>query len=176
MTLISQLSPFRGTTLVVLALFSGQLFVSAGTGIVRGVAPNKLAMYTGARFRCLRDHHEMAADRVNDDVCDCEDGSDEPGKSHPDTRAQLVKIDTERETEKLLLPTQEHQLVQMEHFTARTRDFVQRRYHLVLWTMEFATAAMALMRMQAVTTPARCCVSLRKKNCRTKWIDMKLEQ
>lgn len=53
--------------------------MSASTLNVRGVHPSKLGMYTGTRFRCLRDHTDMAADRVNDEVCDCVDGSDEPG-------------------------------------------------------------------------------------------------
>ena len=53
--------------------------MSASTLNVRGVAPNKLGMYSGTRFRCLRDHNDMTADRVNDEVCDCVDGSDEPG-------------------------------------------------------------------------------------------------
>lgn len=65
----------------VVFLLSGQLLVSASTVEIRGVAPSKLGMYTGTRFRCLRDHKDMAADRINDDVCDCVDGSDEPGTS-----------------------------------------------------------------------------------------------
>lgn len=49
---------------------------------VRGVAPSRLAEYKGhSVFHCPNDRKEIDVSRVNDDVCDCVDGSDEPGTS-----------------------------------------------------------------------------------------------
>ena len=49
---------------------------------VRGVAPDRYSLYSGASFRCLSTDRELPAERVNDDTCDCSDGSDEPGVLH----------------------------------------------------------------------------------------------
>lgn len=45
---------------------------------VRGVAPRDLAKYAAGDFRCLSGSDPAV---VNDDFCDCADGSDEPGTS-----------------------------------------------------------------------------------------------
>lgn len=37
--------------------------------------------YEGTEFRCLSNGHTIPLDHVNDDYCDCDDGSDEPGMS-----------------------------------------------------------------------------------------------
>ncbi|KAA0146712.1 hypothetical protein FNF27_06829 [Cafeteria roenbergensis] len=50
--------------------------VSAGT---RGVPQSKQRHYDGETFTCLDGSATMPSSRVNDDFCDCEDGSDEPG-------------------------------------------------------------------------------------------------
>eukprot|EP00929_Paragymnodinium_shiwhaense_P031143 TRINITY_DN17521_c0_g1_i1.p1 TRINITY_DN17521_c0_g1~~TRINITY_DN17521_c0_g1_i1.p1 ORF type:complete len:509 (-),score=187.18 TRINITY_DN17521_c0_g1_i1:58-1584(-) len=48
--------------------------------IIRGVAPEHQAKYSGATFRCLDGSGVgLAASAVNDESCDCPDGSDEPG-------------------------------------------------------------------------------------------------
>lgn len=54
--------------------------VSAG---VRGVAPADLPKYSsGSSFRCLNgEDPELPSAAINDDFCDCLDGSDEPGTS-----------------------------------------------------------------------------------------------
>mmetsp|Transcript_28078 Transcript_28078/g.39212 ORF Transcript_28078/g.39212 Transcript_28078/m.39212 type:complete len:498 (+) Transcript_28078:74-1567(+) len=53
----------------------------AGSVRARGVAPNDLALYSGSSFKCRDGSLEIESSKVNDDYCDCEDGSDEPGTS-----------------------------------------------------------------------------------------------
>lgn len=49
---------------------------------VRGVSPHDAAHYMpGKTFKCLRSSGVISYDQVNDDYCDCKDGSDEPGTS-----------------------------------------------------------------------------------------------
>lgn len=51
---------------------------------VRGVPPSRLALYgvgEDGLFRCLDGSKSIPFERVNDDYCDCPDGSDEPGTS-----------------------------------------------------------------------------------------------
>lgn len=65
-------------------VFILQLSSVLGVNTLRGVAPSKLGMYQGQdTFRCLHDRVRIGIDRVNDDVCDCVDGSDEPGAGKP---------------------------------------------------------------------------------------------
>lgn len=50
--------------------------------VTRGVPPNLLPQYKlaeGATFHCLNGQGSVPASRINDDYCDCSDGSDEPG-------------------------------------------------------------------------------------------------
>lgn len=52
---------------------------------VRGVDPKIASRYSfqhGA-FACLAGGKTVPADRVNDNYCDCLDGSDEPGEASP---------------------------------------------------------------------------------------------
>lgn len=61
-------------------------FARAASSLV-GVHPQKAALYTPITstnpptWKCLNDSsHVIPFSAVNDDYCDCEDGSDEPGK------------------------------------------------------------------------------------------------
>mmetsp|Transcript_84348 Transcript_84348/g.149111 ORF Transcript_84348/g.149111 Transcript_84348/m.149111 type:complete len:445 (+) Transcript_84348:51-1385(+) len=64
----------RGALLV--ALSSSPL----AQAMVRGVAPELQQQYKeGATFRCLNGEKQVPFTSVNDDYCDCSDGSDEPG-------------------------------------------------------------------------------------------------
>eukprot|EP00930_Biecheleria_cincta_P021628 TRINITY_DN15977_c0_g1_i1.p1 TRINITY_DN15977_c0_g1~~TRINITY_DN15977_c0_g1_i1.p1 ORF type:complete len:620 (+),score=123.16 TRINITY_DN15977_c0_g1_i1:42-1901(+) len=51
--------------------------------LLHGVTPSSRNLYAGAtdggRFRCLDGLREVLGSEVNDDYCDCADGSDEPG-------------------------------------------------------------------------------------------------
>eukprot|EP00439_Symbiodinium_sp_Y106_P034266 s2514_g4.t1 len=51
----------------------------AALAMVRGVAPDLQGRYNGATFRCGSTTKEVQIAEVNDDFCDCPDGSDEPG-------------------------------------------------------------------------------------------------
>lgn len=56
--------------------------VEAGS-IVRGVTPDLLSKYnipSDAEFQCLDGRGSLPASRINDEYCDCTDGSDEPGE------------------------------------------------------------------------------------------------
>lgn len=61
---------------------STQTFIEAAPSI-RGVHPNAAAEYQAAiaagSFRCLDGSRSIAATAINDNYCDCGDGSDEPG-------------------------------------------------------------------------------------------------
>lgn len=47
---------------------------------VRGVAPHEAKHYApGKTFKCLYGAGVIGYEQVNDDYCDCDDGSDEPG-------------------------------------------------------------------------------------------------
>ncbi|KAG2172520.1 hypothetical protein INT44_002535 [Umbelopsis vinacea] len=50
---------------------------------VKGVAPEKQALYqvSGKTWTCLDKSKTIPASAINDDYCDCPDGSDEPGTS-----------------------------------------------------------------------------------------------
>lgn len=60
------------------------LGLSTGPGLVssvRGMHPDLARWYTGkdGSFSCRDGSRTMPFDRVNDNYCDCIDGSDEPG-------------------------------------------------------------------------------------------------
>ena len=73
----------RGASLLacalVLALAAQQ---AAAAPSLRGVNPEFAAKYSGANgvFECLDGSKTIPFARVNDDYCDCADGSDEPGE------------------------------------------------------------------------------------------------
>ncbi|XP_063674106.1 glucosidase 2 subunit beta-like isoform X1 [Bolinopsis microptera] len=47
--------------------------------IPRGADPKKANLYTGSQFHCGDGSQSFPMEYVNDDYCDCNDGSDEPG-------------------------------------------------------------------------------------------------
>ncbi|KAK9786586.1 hypothetical protein WJX73_004059 [Symbiochloris irregularis] len=68
---------------LVLLLCTQQLSASAVTGTLRGVDPALAERYTskGSSFKCFDGSKSMPHKRINDNYCDCIDGSDEPGSS-----------------------------------------------------------------------------------------------
>ncbi|KAG5980722.1 hypothetical protein E4U55_003723 [Claviceps digitariae] len=67
-------------SLVLLGAISSFTAVAAGS-LPRGVGPEYVAHYQGkTEFTCISDSSiKLSFDRVNDNTCDCPDGSDEPG-------------------------------------------------------------------------------------------------
>lgn len=65
------------------ALLLSALVLEIKAEKIRGVPPSKLALYSSgsSTFSCLDGSLKIPSDRVNDDYCDCPDGSDEPGTS-----------------------------------------------------------------------------------------------
>ena len=61
------------------------LHASSAETSIRGVAPDRLPLYqpssskADATWKCLNDSIVIPWKAVNDDYCDCPDGSDEPG-------------------------------------------------------------------------------------------------
>ena len=53
----------------------------ASSPVVPGVPPLQRSNYQGPQFECDRSARVMPIEHVNDDYCDCADGSDEPGTS-----------------------------------------------------------------------------------------------
>ncbi|RKO91650.1 glucosidase II beta subunit-like-domain-containing protein [Blyttiomyces helicus] len=68
-----------------LLVIAGSCFglAAAATSSIRGVAKSKLPLYdlSSGSFTCLDGSLNIPALSVNDDFCDCPDGSDEPGTS-----------------------------------------------------------------------------------------------
>ena len=64
-------------------LASLPLSTTAGPSKTLGVSPDFLSKYTPSKsgtWKCLDGSKEISWDFVNDDSCDCPDGSDEPGR------------------------------------------------------------------------------------------------
>lgn len=62
---------------------SAAISAQASTDKLRGVLPARRDVYTptnAGTWKCLSGDKEIAWSKVNDDFCDCPDGSDEPGK------------------------------------------------------------------------------------------------
>jgi len=65
----------KGVLFVTFAIFISAIFA------IRGVAPEDAKLYSGNTFTCKESQKKIPMARTNDDYCDCEDGSDEPGTS-----------------------------------------------------------------------------------------------
>ena len=46
---------------------------------IRGVPNDRLQHYSGNHFTCAKSGDRIPTSKVNDEVCDCADGTDEPG-------------------------------------------------------------------------------------------------
>jgi len=55
------------------------VFLGTVSCLPRGADPNKANLYTGSQFQCADGSQSFPMEYVNDDYCDCSDGSDEPG-------------------------------------------------------------------------------------------------
>ncbi|KAF4446894.1 protein kinase C substrate 80K-H [Fusarium austroafricanum] len=54
--------------------------LAAAGGVPRGVGPEFVSHYQGEEFSCITNAAiKLSLDRINDNTCDCPDGSDEPG-------------------------------------------------------------------------------------------------
>eukprot|EP00929_Paragymnodinium_shiwhaense_P061024 TRINITY_DN30460_c0_g2_i1.p1 TRINITY_DN30460_c0_g2~~TRINITY_DN30460_c0_g2_i1.p1 ORF type:complete len:534 (-),score=130.96 TRINITY_DN30460_c0_g2_i1:101-1702(-) len=71
----------RPARLSLLTLATGVVAAQSDASNVRGVAPGEASAFTAAGddFRCLDGRSVVPRSAVNDDFCDCADGSDEPG-------------------------------------------------------------------------------------------------
>lgn len=72
--------------LVLVALPLHASSTSPPTVNIKGVAPSQLHLYpaatsTSATWQCLDGSKTIPVSSINDDYCDCPDGSDEPGTS-----------------------------------------------------------------------------------------------
>lgn len=67
----------------VAAVVAFALIAPALAAAPRGADPSLAALYEPEDdvFKCFDGSARVSADRVNDDFCDCADGSDEPGAS-----------------------------------------------------------------------------------------------
>lgn len=68
--------------IIVSAALSGVAAASASSADLRGVSPgvqNKYKPDSASKWRCLDGTRVLPFKAVNDDFCDCADGSDEPG-------------------------------------------------------------------------------------------------
>lgn len=72
------MTSFLAATVSILTLMHALTVHSAA---LRGVDPASAHLYTisAKHFKCLDGSATILSSRVNDDYCDCPDGSDEPG-------------------------------------------------------------------------------------------------
>lgn len=78
-----------------LSLSLSPLFLSAlGVPQTHGVHPSSLSKYKpeGSRWTCLDGSKTISWTAVNDDYCDCLDGSDEPGAYFPTFISQELML------------------------------------------------------------------------------------
>lgn len=71
----------RSVLFIVFCLAVPGIIVRGSSQLPRGASPADASLYTGSDFTCRDGSKTIPFSRVNDDYCDCEDGSDEPGTS-----------------------------------------------------------------------------------------------
>eukprot|EP00049_Salpingoeca_infusionum_P010984 m.189777 g.189777 ORF g.189777 m.189777 type:complete len:471 (+) comp14800_c1_seq1:62-1474(+) len=69
------------STGLAVCLLSLAVFTTTATAIPRGVAPQNVAAFSGDQYVCDGGARTLSMAEVNDDFCDCQDGTDEPGTS-----------------------------------------------------------------------------------------------
>ncbi|MEW5299998.1 MAG: hypothetical protein WDW36_002962 [Sanguina aurantia] len=67
--------------LIYLSLHTAYSSPPSVISVIRGVDPAFSSLFKGPEFACRDGSKKIPASRVNDDYCDCADGSDEPGTS-----------------------------------------------------------------------------------------------
>uniref|UniRef100_A0A2C9LUN2 Glucosidase 2 subunit beta n=1 Tax=Biomphalaria glabrata TaxID=6526 RepID=A0A2C9LUN2_BIOGL len=73
---------FKNRLSIILTVCSIFCVLTYGIDRPRGVSMEKASFYQGGtEFRCISTGKRIPMDHINDDYCDCEDGSDEPGTS-----------------------------------------------------------------------------------------------
>ena len=98
---------WQASSLAVVVLLHGLLLSHISCGSIgntadilfRGVGPSLRSEYgkTDGKFRCLRSGEVISDSQVNDQYCDCRDGSDEPGRSfHTSRLVRLFKLHARR--------------------------------------------------------------------------------
>ena len=75
---------------------------AATSSTVRGVDPQIASRYSSqlGAFACLSGDKTVPAERVNDNYCDCSDGSDEPGNSPSRWPITMTSVPPVREESK----------------------------------------------------------------------------
>jgi protein kinase C substrate 80K-H len=68
-------------TSVIIVLVSCLLFIAVYGVEVKGIPRSSFYLYSEDSFNCKDGSLSIPINRVNDDFCDCADGSDEPGTS-----------------------------------------------------------------------------------------------
>ena len=79
----------------------GFLYSAKATStLLRGVDPAFAASYSPQQgsFTCLDGGSQISTDRLNDDYCDCVDGSDEPGMLRSKVEAKIQAVASRNET------------------------------------------------------------------------------
>ena len=118
-----------------------------GVSSTKGVAPENKPLYQiGNAFKCIDGSKSVAIEHVNDDYCDCPDGSDEPGTG--EAQIPHVLSISHMKTPKLLAAG--------GLFIARIQLMLAKRFILQMSTMGFVTAVTAV-----TSTTAPVCAATR---------------
>ena len=90
---LSRTTAMAQATLLLVVLACVPLFAAASVASpsLRGVNPELRGFYSGegGKFKCIDGSKTISFDRINDDYCDCPDGSDEPGGDTARSRGML---------------------------------------------------------------------------------------
>jgi hypothetical protein len=93
-----------------LSLLVSTLITAASAIDLKGVPPSQVDAYkipipgsSPPRWKCLNSSQEIPHSAVNDNYCDCEDGTDEPGKPLPLHAREYFKLNTSKVLERVRL-------------------------------------------------------------------------